>query len=154
ERWQRDSGQRLRAWLEALGQLEALCSLAGAANDHPDLGFPELVEGPAQLSAEALGHPLIARAARVDNDVCLPAPGHALLVTGSNMSGKSTLLRAVGLACVMAFAGGPVCARRLRLSPLGVHTSLRVSDSLSEGVSRFYAELRRLRMMLDASRGR
>jgi hypothetical protein len=153
ERWQREAGKRLQGWLEALGRVEALCSLSGAAYDNPEFTFPELAAGPAQLVATGIGHPLLSPDMRVDNDVCLPAPGRALLVTGSNMSGKSTLLRAVGLGSVMAFAGGPVCARRLRLGPLSLHTSLRVNDSLSEGVSRFYAELRRLQTMLLASRG-
>jgi hypothetical protein len=152
ERWQRASGQRLRAWLEALGQLEALCSLAGAAHDNPELVFPELGDGPACFEALALGHPLLGADRRVCNDVSLPGPGRALLVTGSNMSGKSTLLRAIGLATVMAFAGGPVCARQLRVTPLRVFTSLRVNDSLAGGVSRFYAELARLRRMLAATR--
>jgi hypothetical protein len=151
--WQRLSGLQLRGWLEALGQLEALCSLATAAHCNPELCFPELVEGPAQLEATGLAHPLLSPEQRVDNDVRLPEPGRALLVTGSNMSGKSTLLRALGLASVMAFAGGPVCARRLRISSLGVYTSLRVNDSLADGVSRFYAELARLRAMLRSSRG-
>jgi hypothetical protein len=152
ERWQRDSGRRLRGWLEALGQLEALCSLAALAQDRPELSFPELLDGPAQLRASALGHPLLPPSARVDNDVTLHSPGHALLVTGSNMSGKSTLLRSIGLAAVMAFAGGPVCARTFSVAALSVHTSLRVNDSLADGVSRFYAELQRLRAMLAAAR--
>jgi hypothetical protein len=153
ERWQRDSGPKLRAWLEALGQVEALCSLAGAADENPDFSFPEWVEGPAVFVASGLGHPLLAARARVDNDVSLPGPGRALLITGSNMSGKSTLLRAMGLASVLASAGGPVCARQLRLAPVSVHTSLRVNDSLADNVSHFYAELQRLRAMLAASRG-
>jgi hypothetical protein len=152
EGWQRASGRRLRVWLEALGQLEALCSLAGAAHDNPELGFPELADGPPCFEAAALGHPLLGADRRVYNDVRLPAPGRALLVTGSNMSGKSTLLRAIGLASVMAFAGGPVCARQLRVTPMQVFTSLRVNDSLADGVSRFYAELARLRRLLAASR--
>jgi hypothetical protein len=153
ERWQRDAGPKLRGWLEALGQVEALSSLAGAAHDNPDFSFPEWVDGPPAFIASGLGHPLLAPQARVDNDVSLPGPGHALLITGSNMSGKSTLLRAIGLASVLAMAGGPVCARRLCLGPMSVHTSLRASDSLAESVSRFYAELQRLRAMLAATRG-
>jgi DNA mismatch repair ATPase MutS len=153
ERWQSRSGRQLAAWLEALGRVEALSSLAGAAHDNPEFTFPELVAAPAVFDAVALGHPLLAPDGRVTNDVCLPGPGRALLVTGSNMSGKSTLLRAMGLASVMAFAGAPVCASRLRISPFRVHTSVRVNDSLSEGVSRFYAELERLRRMLAATRG-
>jgi hypothetical protein len=153
ERWQRDSGPRLRGWLEALGQVEALASLAGAAHDNPDFAFPEWDEGTTVFVASGLGHPLLAPHVRVDNDVSLPGPGHAVLITGSNMSGKSTLLRAMGLASVLAMAGGPVCARRLRLAPMSVHTSLRVNDSLADSVSHFYAELQRLRAMLAATRG-
>ncbi|HTV17717.1 MAG TPA: hypothetical protein VMG12_03575 [Polyangiaceae bacterium] len=147
-------GPRLRGWLEALGELEALSSLAGAAHDHAELTFPEWADDAPCFVATALGHPLLAPSARIDNDVCLPAPGHALLVTGSNMSGKSTLLRAIGLASVMAMAGGPVCARQLRLGAFALHTSLRVTDSLSANVSHFYAELQRLRAMLSATQGR
>jgi hypothetical protein len=153
ERWQRESGQRLRSWLESLGRIEALSSLAGVAYDNPEFNFPDLSAGPAELSATGLGHPLIEPGIRVHNDVALPGPGRALLVTGSNMSGKSTLLRALGLGSVMAFAGAPVCASSLRLGPLALFTSLRVTDSLADGVSRFYAELERLRAMIAASRG-
>jgi hypothetical protein len=153
ERWQRKSGQRLGTWLEAIGRVEALSSLAGAAHDNPEFTFPELGDGPAELSAIGLGHPLLAPGVRVENDVALSGPGRALLVTGSNMSGKSTLLRAMGLGSVMAFAGAPVCARSMRIGSLAVFTSLRVTDSLADGVSRFYAELERLRAMLTASRG-
>jgi DNA mismatch repair ATPase MutS len=109
-------------------------------------------DGP-YFDAEALGHPLIAAADRVVNDVTLRAPGRALMVTGSNMSGKSTLLRAMGLAVVLAHAGGAVCARRLALRELGLGTSIRVNDSLADGVSRFYAEVRRLRDVVAAARG-
>jgi hypothetical protein len=153
ERWQSRSGEKLAAWLAALGRLEALCSVAGVAHDNPEFTFPELVSGPPVLDAVHLAHPLLAPTARIGNDVCLPGPGHALLVTGSNMSGKSTLLRAMGLASVMAYAGAPVCASRMRLGELRVHSSLHVHDSLADGVSRFYAELERLRAMLAAARG-
>jgi hypothetical protein len=153
ERWQTRHGKQARGWFEALGQLEALSSLAGLAHDEPALVFPEVIDGPAVFEAEALGHPLIAPSIRVQNDVSLPRPGTALLVTGSNMSGKSTLLRAIGLGAVMALAGGPVCARRLKLSFFLVRTSIRISDSLSKGVSHFYAELERLKSVVDASSG-
>lgn len=153
EHWQRHDGPQLQAWLEALGQLEALSSLAGAAHDHAEFTFPDCVDDTPCFIATDLAHPLIPASVRVHNDLALPAAGHALLVTGSNMSGKSTLLRAIGLATVLARAGGPVCARHLRLGPLSVHTSLRVADSLADNVSRFYAELQRLRAMLTAARG-
>ena len=153
ERWQREHGPKLRVWLAALGQLEALSSLAGAAHDLPDFSFPEWEDDAPCFIATGLGHPLLAPGVRIDNDVSLSGPGRALLITGSNMSGKSTLLRAIGLASVLAMAGGPVCARRLRLGTLAVHTSLRITDSLSANVSHFYAELQRLRAMLSAARG-
>jgi hypothetical protein len=151
EKWQAVSGRSLRAWLAALGEWEALSSLAGMAYDNPDFSFPEIVSAPAVFEAEGLAHPLIPAAQRVPNDVLLGGPGTALLVTGSNMSGKSTLLRAMGVAAVLGLAGTAVCARRLRLSALQVHTSMRISDSLSQGVSHFYAELEKLRAALSAA---
>lgn len=153
EKWQRQSGRALSPWLAALGEWEALSSLAGAAHDNPDFSFPEIVAERSVFEATALGHPLIAARHRVENDVLLAGAGSALLVTGSNMSGKSTLLRAMGLAAVMGLAGTAVCASRLRLSPMRVHTSMRISDSLSAGVSHFYAELKKLRMALVAAQG-
>jgi hypothetical protein len=154
ERWQERHGKAARSWFVALGELEALSSLAGLSHDEPDYCFPEVIEGPAVFVADALGHPLIPREARVPNDVSLPAAGTALLVTGSNMSGKSTLLRAMGLAAVMALAGGPVCARRLETARFAVGTSIRISDSLARGVSHFYAELNKLKAVVDAGGGK
>ncbi|MBL9006953.1 MAG: DNA mismatch repair protein MutS [Myxococcales bacterium] len=153
ERWQAQVGPRLRGWLSVLGELEARSSLATLAFDHPDWAWPEFVTDPATFDAQDLGHPLLSAVSRVGNDVTLPGPGRAFLVTGSNMSGKSTLLRSIGLAQVMAQAGAPVCARRLRLSPLSLRTVMRVDDSLARGVSHFYAELQRLKSALDESRG-
>ena len=151
ESWQRRSGKAAREWFGALGEIEALSSLAGLAHDEPDFCFPEVSAAPCALHAEALAHPLIDSEVRVPNDVHLPEPGRALLVTGSNMSGKSTLLRALGLGGVMALAGAPVCARRFVLSHCLVRTSMRISDSLESGVSHFYAEIRKLKQVLDAT---
>ncbi|HEU4581992.1 MAG TPA: DNA mismatch repair protein MutS [Polyangiaceae bacterium] len=151
EKWRKLSGRALRPWLGALGQWEALSSLAGVAYDNPDFVFPEIVSGPAVFEAYGLGHPLIPAAQRVPNDVVLSGPGTALLVTGSNMSGKSTLLRAMGVAAVLGLAGTAVCATRLRLSALHVYTSMRISDSLAQGVSHFYAELEKLRGAIAAA---
>jgi hypothetical protein len=148
ERWKSRHGQRTRSWFEAIGEAEALSSFAALAHDEPGFCFAELVVGPPKFSARALGHPLIADGRRVTNDVELPSPGSALLVTGSNMSGKSTLLRSMGLAAVMGLAGGPVCAARLVMSPLRIGTSVRVRDSLESGVSHFYAELAKLKRVL------
>lgn len=149
ERWRQASGPRVRGWFEVLGTFEALSSLAGLAFENPAWAFPQVVEGPARLVAEGLGHPLLPGARRVVNDVALPSPGTVLLVTGSNMAGKTTLLRTLGVNAVLAQAGGPVCAGAMTLSPLQVATSMRVQDSLSRGLSFFYAELERLKAVLD-----
>ncbi|MBM4379693.1 MAG: DNA mismatch repair protein MutS, partial [Deltaproteobacteria bacterium] len=152
ERWRAAHGPEVDRWFDALAELEALCSLAGLAHDRPDHAFPVLVpEGPC-FEAEGLGHLLLERP--VCNDVQLSGRGSAWVVTGSNMSGKTTLLRAVGLNAVLALAGGPVCAASLELSPLQVLTSMRVKDSLERGVSYFYAEVQRLKLLLDAAAAR
>jgi DNA mismatch repair ATPase MutS len=104
-----------------------------------------------RLLAEGVAHPLIPATSRVGNDVTLPGPGSALLVTGSNMSGKSTLLRSMGVACALAYSGGPVCATRFELGRVRLATSLRIRDSLEEGVSHFYAELQKLKAVLDVT---
>jgi hypothetical protein len=150
ERWQQRFGKGARDWFLVLGELEGLSSLAGLAFDEPKFCFPRLVEEP-RLLAEGVAHPLIPATARVGNDVTLPGASSALLVTGSNMSGKSTLLRAVGVACMLAYAGGPVCATRFELGSVRLATSLRIRDSLEEGVSHFYAELQKLKAVLDAT---
>jgi len=145
ERWRRAHGRAIREWIDALGELEALSSLAGYSYEHPLDPFPELGDGPARFVATELGHPLLPAAKCVRNSVSIEAPTRILLVSGSNMSGKSTLLRTVGINTVLAMAGAPVRARNLRLTPLQVGASIRVNDSLHEGASRFYAEITRLR---------
>jgi hypothetical protein len=150
-RWRARAGRHLREWLDVLAEVEALASLAAFAFEHPEFAWPELAPD-AMLEATSLGHPLLPDARRVGNDVSLPSRGHALVVTGSNMSGKSTLLRALGVNAVLAFAGAPVCARSLRIGPARVATCMRIDDSLEQGVSHFYAELRRLKRVLDLAR--
>jgi hypothetical protein len=152
ERWRRRSGPAIRDWLDAAGELEALASLAVLPHDHPDWAFAEFSgEASAVLQGTAMGHPLLAETRRVDNDVRIGPPGTFLLVTGSNMSGKSTLLRAVGTNAVLAQAGAPCCARSFTLPPLDIWSCIRVEDSLAEGVSYFMAELRRLKQIVDAA---
>ncbi|HET9958412.1 MAG TPA: MutS family DNA mismatch repair protein [Polyangiaceae bacterium] len=151
ERWQRAAGKHLRGWFEVIGWFEAYSSLASFASDEPGVSYPELARTGTEFRAEQLAHPLIDPARRVANDVLLGTEQRALLVTGSNMSGKSTLLRAMGLNAVLAFAGAPVTARRLRLSPIAVRTSIRVADSLERGVSHFYAEIVRLKGVVDSA---
>lgn len=147
ERWRREHGKAVRAWLDVIGELEALISLASYSYEHPDDPLPEFVDGPATFDGVALGHPLIPAAKCVRNDVSIDGPTRVLLISGSNMSGKSTLLRTVGVNTVLAMAGAPVRAQRLRLTPLQVGASIRINDSLHEGSSRFYAEITRLRQL-------
>jgi hypothetical protein len=145
ERWRRHHGHAVRVWLQTIGELEALISLSGYSYEHPDDPFPELSDGEAFFDATSIGHPLLPGATCVRNDVSIGGETRALLISGSNMSGKSTLLRTVGINTVLAMAGAPVRAQRLRLSPLQVGASIRINDSLHEGSSRFYAEITRLR---------
>lgn len=152
EAWRKRAGPQVRRWLEALGEMEALSALAGYAYEHPEDPFPEFADS-VLFDAEALGHPLLPASRLVRNDVRL-ATGHpVVIISGSNMAGKSTLLRTVGINAVLAMAGAPVRARRLRLSPLTVAASIRVTDSLQSGASRFYAEITRLRKMVDLTGG-
>ena len=168
--WRRRHGDRVATWLRALAEVEALTSLASHAFEHPDHTFPTLVE-PAEkrrplLDGRQLGHPLLPEETCVANDISLAAaptdatdsvlgtrvarsPAQCLIVSGSNMSGKSTLLRTVGTNVVLALAGAPVRARSLRLTPLAIGTSIQLRDSLAEGQSRFYAEITKLKSVLD-----
>jgi DNA mismatch repair ATPase MutS len=139
--------------LRAAGEMEALCSLASHAFEHPDDPFPEFAESGPRIEAEGVGHPLISEDKVVRNDVEIGGALRLLVVSGSNMSGKSTLLRTLGVNAVLAQAGAPVRARRFKLSPLAVGASIRVTDSLQGGVSRFYAEILRLRQILDETAG-
>ncbi|HEV2852467.1 MAG TPA: hypothetical protein VHC97_06660 [Thermoanaerobaculia bacterium] len=151
EKWQRDAGPSARGWLAALGRYEALSTLAGLRFEQPDWTFPEVDAAADRFAAKALGHPLIAGGQRVDNDVEVGPAGTFLLVTGSNMSGKSTLLRSIGVNAVLAQMGGPVCAASLRMPPVTLATSILVEDSLAEGVSFFMAELKRIQRIVEES---
>ena len=151
ERWKARSGHRVREWLRAVGEAEALAALAALAADHPDWTIPNLDASADTLRGEALGHPLLPPTTCVRNDVEVGPAGSFLLVTGSNMSGKSTLLKAIGLNVALAQAGAPVCAGSLRLPSLRVVTSMSVRDSLADGISFFMAELRRLKQVVDAA---
>jgi hypothetical protein len=151
ERWRRNHGGAVAGWLEAIGELEALVSLSSYSYEHPGDPFPELIDGDASFVGVALGHPLLPQETCVRNDVEIDGPTRVLLISGSNMSGKSTLLRTVGINTVLAMAGAPVRARRLRLSPLQVGANIRINDSLHKGSSRFYAEITRLRQLHECA---
>jgi hypothetical protein len=153
EAWRTHAGAVIGRWLHALGEAEALSVLAGYAYENPADPFPEVVDGPPLYDGEELGHPLLPAAGCVRNDVRLGGEVRLLLVSGSNMSGKSTLLRTVGVNAVLALAGAPVRARRLRLTPVALGATLRVQDSLLAGRSRFFAEISRIRRLLDLTGG-
>lgn len=148
ERWRKLHGPHLQAWLDAISELEALSSLAGFAFESPTYVYPQLVDVGPHYEALELAHPLLGDEA-VANDVTLTAPLQLLLVSGSNMSGKSTLLRSIGSSVVLAFAGAPVRAQKLVLSPLMLGATLRIQDSLLRGASRFYAEIQRLKTVVE-----
>ena len=150
ERWRRAAGMHVRDWFEALAEIDCLSAMATAKRDNPSWAMPD-VRDEAIIRAEALGHPLIADDRRVANGVTVGPPGTLLLVTGSNMSGKSTLLRSVGLNVVLAQAGSCVCASRLWLPACDLQTSIRVQDSLELGLSYFMAALARLKGVVDAA---
>ncbi|GAB5518617.1 MAG: MutS family DNA mismatch repair protein [Rhodothermales bacterium] len=137
-------------WFEAWYTLDALCALATFADDHPHYTFPEFAEDDDLIQASEIGHPLIDAVAKVRNTVTLHEAGEVLLITGSNMAGKSTFMRTLGVNVVLAWAGGVVDAHRLRLRPLRLFSCMQVQDSVNDGFSFFYAEVRRLRALLDA----
>lgn len=151
EDWRTGPGEKIGRWIQAVGEMEALSSMAAYAAEHPDDRFPQFTSEAPVFDAQGLGHPLIPSRSMVRNDLRLDRAQQLLLVSGSNMSGKSTLLRAAGLASVMAWAGLPVRAYSLMLSDLQVGASMRVNDSVTDGKSRFYAEIMRLRQIVDLS---
>ena len=153
EAWRAHHGGALARWVAVAGEWEALLSLAAYAYERPEDPFPEVVEDGVCFEAVGLGHPLLPAARLVRNDLRLDAALSLLVVSGSNMSGKSTLLRAAGSNAVLALMGAPVCARSLRLSPLALGASIRLHDSLEEGTSRFYAEIRRLARIVELVSG-
>jgi hypothetical protein len=149
ERWQRHAGTRVRDWLEAAGEWETLAALSLLRRDHPAWAFPVVDAAAPSFDARQLAHPLLPENVAVANDVSVGPAGHLLFVTGSNMSGKSTLLRAIGANAVLAHAGAPVFATELTMPPVSIWTCMRVEDSLERGVSFFMAELQRLKRVVD-----
>jgi hypothetical protein len=153
ESWRIRWGGLVPRWLDATGELEALVSLASHAYEHPEDSFPAIVDEAPLYQADAIGHPLIPEEQLVRNDLRLGGELRLLVVSGSNMSGKSTLLRTVGANAVLALAGAPVRAKSLRISPFTLGASIRVQDSLQEGISRFYAEITHLRQIMELAEG-
>jgi len=138
-------------WMATLGELEALISISTYSYEHPHDPFPELAENGPVFEAEGLGHPLLEESTCVRNDPQLGETVRFLIVSGSNMSGKSTFLRAIGMNAVLAFMGAPVRSAKLRLSLLAIGAAARVQDSVVDGRSHFWAEMDRLRSMIEAA---
>jgi len=149
EVWRRASGSEIRGWLAALGEMEALSDLAGYSFEHPHDVFPDFTTGSACYEAEGLAHPLMPESSAVRNDLALGRELSVVIISGPNMAGKSTFVRAVGVNAVLAQCGAPVRAKRLRISPLAIAASVCVLDSLQGGISRFYAEITRLKLIMD-----
>lgn len=149
ERWKARYGQHISKWLETVGELDALCSLGTFAYNHPQYTYPELTEKPFCFLATQMGHPLMPASQCVKNDATIPSRPFFLIITGANMAGKSTYLRTIGVNYLLACIGAPVCCERLKLHPNQLITSLRTSDSLSDNESYFFAELKRLKRIID-----
>ena len=149
ERWKVRYGQHISEWLETVGELDALCSLGTFAYNHPRYTYPELTEKPFCFLATQMGHPLMPASQCVKNDATIPSRPFFLIITGANMAGKSTYLRTIGVNYLLACIGAPVCCEKLKLHPNQLITSLRTSDSLSDNESYFFAELKRLKRIID-----
>lgn len=151
EDWKRKSGPLLKTWLEVLAEVEALSSLSVISFDNPDWVMPKILTNQAGLSAQKMGHPLLTQK-RVPNDIEMKTPAGIILITGSNMSGKSTFLRTVGCNLVLAYIGAPVCAEHFSCSLMNLWTCMRVSDNLEQSISSFYAEILRIKQIVDAAK--
>ncbi len=152
--WKRKYAPAMKQWMAAWAEFEALNAIANYAFEHPGDPYPTLLaeDQPPAFQAVALGHPLLPAKACVRNDVALDSANRFYLISGSNMAGKSTLLRAIGLNAVLAYAGAPVRATALRLTPLAIGASIALTDSLAEGKSKFLAEVQRLHAILAVSK--
>ena len=151
ERWKRGHAFRIPGWFASMAEFEVLASLGNMAFNNPGWVFPKVTEDYFVFSARKMGHPLIPASRRISNGFTAEGAGKAIIVTGSNMSGKSTFLRTCGVNAVLAFAGAPVCASAFSVSLVRLHSSMRISDSLEENISSFYAELRRLKAIITAA---
>jgi len=149
EQWKERSGKKVNAWFDAVAAYESLASIAAYSFAHPEYATPKILDKPYTLAAKSVGHPLIPKQERVCNDFMLEGKGNIAIVTGSNMAGKSTFLRTIGLNIVLAFSGAPVCADSIEISDFKVFTSMRTKDNLEEHVSSFYAELIRIKHLLE-----
>ncbi len=149
ERWKAINGKYVEGWIEALGEFEAFVSSATLSDEYPNWAYPQIANRGSLLDVKQIAHPLLKDSQRVPNDLRITDDKRLLLVTGSNMAGKSTLLRSIGVNSVLARLGAPVCAQNWTSESFDIATSIRVHDSLQDGVSFFMAELKRLRLVVD-----
>ena len=149
EAWKEKHASELPSWLKAIGEMDAYCSLATFAYNHPEYIYPQITSTPFSMEAEALGHPLMNRDKCVCNDIDIAKRPFFIIITGANMAGKSTYLRTVGINYLLACIGAPVWAKQMKLYPSRLITSLRTSDSLTDNESYFFAELKRLKLIID-----
>lgn len=147
EKWKEKYGEKVKDWIEGIGEIESLISFSVLNNINPHITFPEIVDGKSRIIAEELGHPLINMGDRVDNDIKLD--NEIFIITGSNMSGKTTFLRTMGINLVLAYNGAGVCAKSMKLTLLGIVTSMRIVDDLKGGISTFYGEILRIKRIID-----
>lgn len=149
EKWRNYHSEHIKGWLQAIAELDALISLGGFWFNNPDYTKPILTQGKFIFTSKEISHPLINKTERISNDLIIEKPGHVILITGSNMAGKSTFLRSIGVNMILGMAGAPVCARYLEFTPIHIFTNMRIGDSILEKESTFYAELRRLKKIID-----
>jgi DNA mismatch repair ATPase MutS len=151
EKWKANRPENIESWFNSMGAMEGLTSFAGMAFSNPNYAFPQILEREHMIETKNMGHPLIPYKKRIANDFSLKGKGHIAMITGSNMAGKSTFLRTIGINMALAFAGGPVCADSLSLTPTNVFSSMRTQDNLEENISSFYAELKRIHQLLETT---
>jgi hypothetical protein len=149
EKWKASTAVSFPEWMNLLGKADGFGSLANYSYNNPDYSFPEVIENGSVIDAVAMGHPLLKRSLRVNNDFSVGHHGQVFIITGANMSGKSTFLRTVAINLVLAMTGAPACAERMCFSPVKLFTSMRTTDSLSHNESYFYAELKRLKILKE-----
>ena len=152
EAWQKSWGHSVREWFEAVREVEAVSCLSGIYHDNPDWIFPTIHDDAPFINAKNIAHPLIPIGERIGNDLSMPQQGRVLIITGSNMSGKSTLLRTIGINMVLAYTGAPVCAGELICSAMHIYCKMQIHDNLTERISTFYAELKRMKIIIDAAK--
>jgi DNA mismatch repair ATPase MutS len=149
EKWKQRNRQNINLWFDAIGEFETLHSFAGLQFNHPQWCFPTFKEAHFFIQGTNIGHPLINATKRVNNTINIESREQLMLITGSNMAGKSTYLRSIGVNTVLAMAGAPVCADTFILSPVQIISSMRIADNLEESTSTFYAELKKLKAVID-----